>query len=257
MTIKLSAKELICIASALGVTQVFGISDPFVDVPPRKLQKELDKVRQTLEDKGVLMSDFDGNVEINPLYLPLVETVVKCDACAVAETQCAGTTTQLMYYQKAERFVQCVVNGEELALKETTAVNASSDLSNIVNWTINPEQLDMSPCKIPQSLFVMLKGKSERVRKAEIEKLNMPQEIADILLDALRFKTNFYSLCYIDMISTGSVRSLMFIDDLNGTLKLTNIVENNKNYVLLSPVSQAELKQAVGAFSAIMRSKES
>lgn len=239
MTVCLSAKELLCIAALLGVSKVIAVPDAFQNVMPGRLREELQDTQQSLEQKGLLALDFDGNCTLAPAYLPSLETILKGSRVIVIDAQLNSRgQASCVYYISGQHVVRSVPKDGVFELSELSAEQAAKELCGGVNWA-RGERLSCEPLLISQKQLG--EAKAAGTLKA-LQKLGVDDELGAVIADAFLFKTNYYSFVFLDRSPRGRLMSLIFIDDVRGTLKLTPTIEKDQNYILIESVDQEQMK---------------
>lgn len=239
MTICLSAKELLCIAALLGVPEVVAIPDAFQTVRPGGMREEVQDIQQTLEKKGFLTLDFDGNCTLTPAYLPHLETVLKGTKVIMLDAQLSSRGQESRVYYISEQYiVRSIRKGGVFELSDIPAEQAERELCGGINW-VQGERLSCQPLMIPQRQLNQVKAEGPL---EAIQKLDADDGLKSILADALLFKTNYYSFAFLDRRSGGRLISLIFIDDPRGALKLSPTVVDDQNYVLIETADQELLR---------------
>lgn len=253
MTVCLSAKELLCIAALLGVSEVIAVPDAFRNVAPGRLREEIQDTQQSLERKGFLSLDFDGNCTLAPAYLPPLEAVLKGSGVIIINTQLSdrgqGNCT---YYISGRHVVRSVPKDGAFELSELSAEQAAEELCGGINW-VQGERLSCKPLLISQKQLNQLKAAnlSEALRK-----LDADDGLGTVIANAFAQKTNYYSFAFLDRSSGGQLTSLIFIDDIRGTLRLIPTIEQDQNYILIEAVDQGQLKaELAGAVRDMLQTK--
>jgi len=249
MQLILSAKEIVCLAAALGISEVIGIADGFRDVPLRRLQREIDLTRESLEKKGVIESGLDGDSAINPSYRSMLETVLRSKRLVAIDAQLAGKgKIGVVYYAAAGQLVESVPGESGYTLCECSASECAERIFAYADWVAGPAALDCQPRLIKQTRLQALKGLQAGGKEAkEMENEGFSHVVIAMLFDAFSYQTNFYSYAFVDTADGGSLKTLMFIDDYRGALKLVPVVKNDENCILLESVPQKELQDELRA----------
>lgn len=247
MTVCLTAKELLCAAALLGVPEVIAIPDAFQNMGQRQLLAELLAAQQSLEEKGILQLDFDGNRTLSPAYLPNLETVLRSEKVIVVDAQLISCgQAGCAYYIAKQHVVRSVPGNGVFELSEIASEQAMKELCGL-EWTW-ANTLSCAPCLISQRKLNQLKAENST---EALKETGMDDTLRAIIADAFSFQTNYYSYAFLDRRSGGKLTSLIFMDDARGAVKLTPAIEDDQNCILLEAVTQeklkAELREAVQA----------
>ncbi len=247
MQICLTAKELICIAAAMGVSEIIGINDEFKAVAPRKLQRKLDQVRQSLETKGIIISDFEGNSSLNTAYLILWKTMFGSEKIVALDAQLLKSGQKsVLFYIADNNAVEAVRDNNSYTLNLLDYDECKRRILSCVDWVPSPAVLDRGECSVKQSTLRKLKSPLNiRSGREGLVKAGITDTVADLVFDAFSFKSNFYSFAFIDMTDDGKLDSLMFIDDVKGAVQLVSTIEDDENYVGFVPTTQAQISEAL------------
>lgn len=239
MTICLSAKELLCIAALLDVSEVIAIPDAFRNATPGKLREEMQNIQQFLEQKGILTLDFDGNCAVASAYLPLLETALKGTRIIMLDAQLNSRgQSSRVYYISGPLVVRSIPQDETFELSEISAEQAKEELCGKINW-VQGERLSCHPLLISQQQLNQIKSTGPQ---ETLSKLDVDDRLKAVMTDALLFKSNYYSFAFLDRESGGRLISVIFIDDIRGVLRLTPTIENDQNYILIEATDQEQLK---------------
>lgn len=239
MNVCLTAKELLCAASLLAVSEVIAIPDVFRNTAPSKLREELQEARQALEQKGLLDLDFDGNSTFSSACRLQLDTVFKGEKVVMVDTL-LGPRRQAscVYYISGRSVVRSIPRDGVFELFDISPEQAAEELSGSICW-VQGEQLSCRPLLISQKQLDQIKaaGPPEGFRQVDAN-----ERLRAILTDAFLFRTNYYSFGFLDRRNGGRLSSLIFVDDVRGALKLSPTVENDQNYILIQAADQESLQ---------------
>lgn len=251
MKLSFNAKELLCIAAALGISEVVGIPDGFRDVSPRKMKKEVDAVRESLEAKNVIVSDFDGNSSLNPAYMPIWETVFQCERFIALDAQLLRNGQKgILFYVSGSQVVEAVLENGCYSVRMLSPEEGYQAIVSSADWEENPLVSAFAEGQIRQRLLQKIKNSwSAKSACESLKKEGICEEVAQLLSKAFSFQTNFYSYAFVDMSAGGKLKSLMYIDDAQGALALVNTVEGDEDYVQLLPATQQHLADALAVLA--------
>ena len=92
---ELTAKEIMCVAASLGATELYGIPDGFSGISKSSLNKELLKVQSSLEQKGYLKANFDGETSLSKEIIDVITVCSKCEKFIAIDKQIKNKTPRI------------------------------------------------------------------------------------------------------------------------------------------------------------------
>lgn len=238
----LSAKEIMCIAAGLGATELYGIPDEFEYDSGAALTKELLDVQRSLEGKGYLSEDFDGNLTIEEMVVDLVSVCADCKKFIAVDKQMKKRAQEgLLFYVKGTDAVKAVVTEDGFALEKMDASMLGNEMKNILEWTPSPLGDDVD-CTVENAVLEKaktLKGRGAGdAARAELISGGMDESIAGIVLSGLSAGETFYSFTFTDFTAeSGGVRNVMFINSEERSLQLDVYMNDEKDAVRFTDVT--------------------
>lgn len=239
----LSAKELICLAAWHGVPEIFGVPDVFARIAPDKLKAEVLQVQQSLQKKGVLSLDFDGNSDIRPEYAELLDVVFHCDHFAALDRQLVEDGHKaLLFYRKNAEIIASQLNGQEYSFEKLDTEHFAERLYTSIRWESLNDILPSTKAEITQRSLIKMKKQAGKTTTTELMKNGLNREAASMVADAFALRSNFYSFAFVDVTAkVDGIKSLMFLGDSRGLLHMKNIVIDNADCVSFGTISKADL----------------
>lgn len=243
--LKLNAKELMCLAAWFDTTEVFGIPDAFSNAAPETMRGEVLEAQQSLQEKGVLTLDFDGNTDVQSEWNELLEIVFHCEGFTALDRQLVdGGHTGFLFYRRNGNIVASRFDGQDYTFERIGADEYAQRIDACVGWEILADGPSETNAQIPQRGLLKLKNKDNRSICAELIRRGLSKEAAVIVADAFALRSNFYSFAFVDVnAKTDGIKSLMFLGDGRGILEVRNTLVGNADYVALSGVKLETLRK--------------
>lgn len=238
----LNAKEIMCIAANLGATELYGIPDGFNGVTKASLSKEVMKVQSSLESKGYLTEDFDGNSSLDDKIVALVSVCAGCEKFIAIDKQIKKQEQEgILFYVKDTEVVKATKNGEEYKLEKFDASYLSEEIKKILEWK---QSADVEPtdCIIPNKVLekakTLKKRNADDAGKEELVSNGVGGNVATVILNGLNGEETFYSFTFADLkAETDNVKNIMFINSDVKSLKLKALMIDEKDVVQFTNVS--------------------
>lgn len=115
-----TAQELFCMARLSGKRVIYGIPDGFALVPQEELQGEVQRVTDSLCDKGIATMDFDGKITVSEEYSELLRSCCDCGKCLTVNLKKKdGTEENDIFWILDGVFLMAEVIGERYVFSST------------------------------------------------------------------------------------------------------------------------------------------
>ncbi len=238
----LNAKEIMCIAANLGATELYGIPDGFNGVSKASLSKEVMKVQSSLESKGYLTEDFDGNSSLEDRVVALVAVCAGCEKFIAIDKQVKKQEQEgILFYVKGTDVVKAIKKGEEYALEKFDASYLSEEIKKILEWKQSTDN-DLIECIIPNKVLekakILKKRNADDAGKEELVNNGVKGNVATVILNGLNGEETFYSFTFADLkAESDNVKNVMFINSDIKSLKLKALMIDEKDVVQFTDVN--------------------
>lgn len=237
----LNAKEIMCIAANLGATELYGIPDGFGGIPKAALSKEVIKVQASLEAKGYLTEDFDGNSELDGRILELIAVCAYCEKFIAIDRQVKKHNQEgILFYVKGTKVVRAEKAGENYKLTDFDASFLNAEIKNMLQWekSSDTDKVDCTvTTKVLEKAKTLKKRKANDAGKKELINAGMDKVSAEVILNGLNDEETFYSFTFVDLTAeTDNVKNLMYINSEVKSLKLQSVMVDEKDMVLFSNI---------------------
>lgn len=240
----LSPKEFMFLCIAMGAEEVYGIEDVYSDMSEDDVLTEVQHVQQSLEKKGYVSSDFDGNIDISDELIEIVGI-------------CAGTEKFISFNNQNK-------NGEQSILvfyfEDDTVVRSerTNDDYELSYTDIDSAIEEVEKLAMPNADIAMLKFDKENIPQIEMEKarnlilednieeakdiLNkcLTADVANILIEALKHKVQFYSVTVLNFFAgedRDGFKCFMYLNTDKGLISIRQVVVDLNNEVELESIS--------------------
>ncbi len=233
---ELTAKEIMCIAASLGATELYGIPDGFSGISKSALNKELLKVQSSLEQKGYLKENFDGEASLSNDLLSIIAVCAKCEKFIVIDKHIKNRTQEgILFYVKGETTVKAVKNDDiyEMSIFDTSMIK--STLNELIEWK-EPNYKDKTEFTLANK--VLVKAKTLKARQAEeaaakeLRDCGVGAEAAKVVLSGLNGDEDFYSLTFANLLAqTDNIDNVMYIISNGKALRLKSAIEDEQDVV--------------------------
>ena len=245
--LSLNAKELICLAALMDVSQVFGIPDAFADRAESQMKAEVMTVQRSLEKKGVLKMDFDGNSDLNTIYADLLDIVLRCDHFIAVDRQAPERGQNgFLFYLKGKNSVSAVINGDDYLFTVLSPDDLVKEIHGLVFWNELSGAMVGEQGSMTQRVLTHLKRKGEKQSLKLLRETGLSETASRLVCDALSLKAQFYSFAFVDVHSrVNGVRSVMFLGDKRGIIRLETAVRDNVDYVTFTSTTPASVEQSL------------
>lgn len=248
----LSPKEFLFLCAGMGASEVYGIIDGYKDVNQADPDGELRLIQQSLEIKGYIESDFDGNSSVRS---DVVEHVVVCAACQKlitfdSQTKYTGQGN-VVYYVSDDKIVKSVRKDGDYHLSYINVEDISADIKNAIQLEKTDVAKSFDKVHMPQrdleKIKKLVSSDNKAAAKREMQKYFDPA-VSDIVLSAIEKQENFYSLTAADFtLSDDSVRSIMLINSSAMNIKMQPIVVDLRTEIEFEAINEEAVSNAVDA----------
>lgn len=239
---ELTAKEIMCVAASLGVTDLYGIPDGFSGISKSSLNKELLNVQNSLEEKGYLKENFDGDASLSKEIIDIVTICAKCEKFIAIDKQIKHKEQEgMLFYIKGNATVRAEKNGEvyKLSIFDTSMIKSS--LNSIVEWKAPNDE---EKVEFTLSNKVLSKAKTLRARQAddaaitELRNNGIGNKTAKVILSGLDGNEDFYSFTFANLSAqSDNIDNVMYIVSNDKALRLKSAIEDEVDVVYFTTAS--------------------
>lgn len=225
----LTPKEFLFLCAGMGVTEVYGIIDGYKEVDLSDISTEIRLVQQSLENKGYIESDFDGNSSVRSEIMSYVAICAACQRLVAFDCQMrTGHKTNIVYYFANEKIVKSERKDDGYHLSYANADSIKEEIKEGIKLDfINAPQQFNKVCVPRRELDKIKKTVMTDDRKNAIITMQkyFDDSFAKVILDSLEKKENFYSIVTVDFtVKDNNVKNLMFINSNIANIKIRPIV---------------------------------
>jgi len=215
--ITLTTNELVLIAAMVGNSTLLGVDDPFSGMLDDEIKIQLEKGHGSLEKRGYVDADFDGNTVLNSEVVSIVRGCANCDTYISADSvMCGASKLHYDWYVSGGTIYRLTQNGTECTIQEVTVPLAIETrlrrgINGNLRVSVTKEQLQT----IRESFDVA----------GELVKLGCPFEYAKLIADLLNNGTDYYSTTAIKFGNKPEIQSAMFIASSEHIVKICSADE--------------------------------
>lgn len=233
---ELTAKEIMCVAASLGATELYGIPDGFSGISKSSLNKELLKVQSSLEQKGYLKENFDGETSLSKEIVDVITVCSKCEKFIAIDKQIKNKPQEgILFYIKDSTTVKAVKTGDVYKMSLFDSSMIKTALNEIVAWK---EPDDTEKVEFTVSNKVLTKAKTLKARNAEdaaikeLRDCGVGDIAAKVVLSGLNNDEDFYSFTFADLVAeSNNIDNVMYIISNNKALRLKSAIEDEQDVV--------------------------
>lgn len=249
---ELTAKEIMCVAASLGATELYGIPDGFSGISKSALNKELLKVQSSLEQKGYLKENFDGEASLSSDLISIIAVCAKCEKFIAIDKHIKNRTQEgILFYVKGETTVKAVKNDDSYKMSVFDTSMIKSTLNELIEWK-EPDDKEKTDFTLTNK--VLVKAKTLKVRQAEdaavkeLRNCGVGDKAAKVVLSGLNGNEDFYSLTFANLIAqSDNIDNVMYIISNDKALRLKSAIEDEQDVVHFTTASHdgilGELKE--------------
>ena len=239
---ELTAKEIMCVAASLGATELYGIPDGFVGIGKSSLNKELLKVQNSLEQKGYLTENFDGDASLNQTVINIIMVCAKCEKFIAIDKQIKHKQQEgILYYVKGDTTVRAIKDGETYKMSIFDTSMIISSLNELVEWR-DPDNTESVEFTVSNK--VLIKAKTLKARQAddaaisELRNIGIGDKVAKVIVSGLNGNEDFYSFTFANLIAqSDNIDNVMYIVSNDKALRLKSAIEDEQDVVHFTTAS--------------------
>ena len=249
---ELNPKEIMCIAAGLGATELYGIPDEFSGISESNISNEILKVQSSLEEKGYLKENFDGETTLNGDIKKIVDVCANCEKFIAIDKQIKHKTQEgILIYVKG---TLAVIANKDVNSYKMQIIDSSS-IFNSINDTIiwkNETPDDQFSYRVKNK--TLLKAKQLKSRNAdevaskELIAEGVSSAVAKTILSGFEGNEDFYSFTFADLISeSNNVNNVMYIFASSSIIRIKSIMEDEEDIVCFQNASKAGVEAELKA----------
>lgn len=246
----LSPKEFLLLCAGLGVTEIYGIEDGYKDVNLSDISNEITKVQQSLEAKGYIESDFDGNSSVNPNLIDVVIDCATCSKIVALDYQLkSGEKANIVYYFAKSRIVKSEKIYGSYVLADANTSSVSDEIRKEIQLSTIEEPLKFNKVHIPQKeldkIKKMVVSDDKKTATMAMQKY-FDSKVTDIIIRGFENKENFYSIVVVDFESdVDAMKNIMFINSDFANIKLQPTVIDLITEIEFEPIENDAIYQLI------------
>lgn len=245
---ELTQKEFAVLCAGVGAKRVYGIPHIEKIFNMRKSESEIIEVEKSLESKGYIESDFDGNTSIKPDLIKIMETIAgyKKILCT-DEKHKKNTAINKVYYIKDNAITKLQRSGDKYCISDITGENVCNEMENMIS-TVNSD-ISKAASSIPKNNYVQAKKEIDLLHTDKAN--NILSEFLDAdtssdILKCLSGEADFYLMIAADFtIKSDAVKNCLFFVIDGKIIKITPIINDVTDFVEIQYISKNELDSNV------------
>ena len=213
----LTAKEIIYICALHGAKEVAGVEDVFLSVPAESLVREVERIKNSLIEKGCLDMDFDGNYSSTQDTDALVDMITRSDIRIAFFSENDGNRKYGMIYVKDDMICLSERSDELYRIKPISLQDIATYFIPLFRFAKKDADTNDAISVHAQVLAYAKEqyvGKKKTHAKKTLCDAGMDEKTAELLLSAYGGKASYLSV-KLDHLVSGEVFSdgLIFITD--------------------------------------------
>ena len=239
----LTPKEFLFLCAGMGVTEVYGIIDGYKDVNLSDISTEIRLVQQSLENKGYIESDFDGNSSVRSEVIAYVATCAMCQKLIAFDSQMkSGDKTNVVYYFSNEKIVKSTRKDGNYHLSYVNAVDINDEIKEGIKLDLVDAPQQFNEVHIPQreldKIKKMVLSNDKKTAIIAMQKY-FDANFTNIILSSFEKKENFYSVVAVDFtLNDDNVKNIMFINSNIANIKMQPIVVDLKTEIEFEEIDE-------------------
>lgn len=233
----LTATEILCIAANLGATELYGIPDAFKGIGKTALQMEILKIQSSLEKKGYLSENFDGDIKLDDKIADVIYICAYCDKFISIDKQLKNKAQEgFIYYIKGSNAIKATkLQDKEYKFKSMDASLIKSDIQELFIWSEsndnNDENFTISTSLLSKAKTLKKRNASEAAEKV-LTDTGIQKLTAKVVINGLNSDENFYSFTTVDLTSDNDyINNVMFINSPDKSFELLSDIEGNEDVI--------------------------
>lgn len=239
----LTSKEFLFLCAGMGVTEVYGIVDGYKDVNLSDISTEIRLVQQSLEKKGYIESDFDGNSSVRSEVIAFVASCATCQKLIAFDYQLkSGEKTNRVYYFTSDVVVKSDRHNDEYHLSYISKDIISNEIKKDVKLKEIALPQKFNKVHIPQRELDKIKEMvlaDDRKTAIIAMKKYFDTNFTNVILDGFEKKENFYAIVAVDFTSDeDNIKNIMFINSDIANIKLEPIVVDLKTEIEFEEIDE-------------------
>ena len=237
--------ETAFLAAMLDVPVLYGIPDSQPDMQQEGIHGSMAVTHRSLQDKGVLITDSDGET-IEPACLSLLDTVFHCEYYASAVSQTGEEQRAVYLYRREDRLVVMELQGENCVFRPTNKDKLPEILWQIVDWSRLSSAMPVNHEELPEKVFSRAKEMQTEKAVAYLKEAGLSIPMAELAADAFSHRTVFAVFLFLNTRGRAdAVQHVMFLGDNRGVVKLGFFVKENLDYVALEACDPDHIRRCI------------
>jgi hypothetical protein len=244
LSYNLNVKELLLLCSQQGSSMVNGIDDVYGRMSNDKKNAEMELAWFSLEKKGYIESDFDGNSVVDEKLLHLINTCTQArQLILVSIKERKSDCSKLNYYILNDHMVEIKIQAEECSMR---AVLKPEMLENIKSFLPTIQEITgFEGGQISQKRLRAIKAMVQQGQRVAAKKYllqDVSEEAADLILNVFKQNGSIYSIVAVNHAANeNTVQSLQYITGKNGCMKLVSKMEKLESEIEFVPLKDKEV----------------
>ena len=225
-----TAQELFCMARLSGKRAIYGIPDGFALVPQEELQGEVQRVTDSLCDKGIATMDFDGRITVSEEFSELLRFCCDCGKCLTVNLKkIDGTEENYIFWRLDNALLMAEVVGERYVFSSTDDSLIRALFAGIrfpAGETAGSSEAVIPGRELTEAKSACMQGKSGDATRL-LRQNGADERLACVIADGLSEKAGYVGLLLMEN-GNGSCKKTekIFVSSRGMTLALTQVVVN-------------------------------
>ena len=219
----LSSKELMFLCAGMGAKEIYGVEDAYAGSEAHNISDEMVMIHNSLEKKGYIESDFDGNSGLRADLAEVIGMCAMCDKFIAADCQRAGSAAvNTAFYIMKDRAVKSCKTNEGYILQKADINTITDYVRDLISFEIADDIADFENVHMSLKELGEIKATADAgddVKARERLDSHFDKTISHIILSALKHNTDFCSIAAADF-NNKSARSIMLINSSSGLIRV-------------------------------------
>ncbi len=231
----LDSKELIYLASIVGVDNFIGIHDGFYGMSHKEILAEIENIKSSLISKKYAQKDFEGNFIVEDSIITLVKNCSGSKKYLLFDKISNNSNVSLKFYINSN-FIYCISdNNKHYSIEKVESQKIESLLQENIKLG-NVSKVSEESLIIENSVLNQIKGLiiSDSSHE-ELENRGLEGQLYVALIKALRGELDYISILTIN--KEGNNGAAVFILDSGGIIELKGDRKDNVENTEIAYVS--------------------
>lgn len=202
----LTAEEVLYLAAVTGADTFYGVPDVLSGLSDQELRLRVIGIESGLQEKGYMEEDFDGNKNVRPKLLQIIDLCGKCERFLSFEKEQIGESQYAsMYFLRGNGAYRMEYRKEGYVFSETNARLIREEIRRGMPLRETGEEGQkgkdsflISYENLEKAGRLTKRGSAEKGEEL-LKEAGAPESMAQSVTDGMLNKADFYALLFMDL----------------------------------------------------------